>query len=252
MTQHGDEPMTQPPMIATTINGRWELLLPEHRAARPQWVAWEVERLASMHRNIRPGDLVFDVGTEEGDLSALFADWGADIVMFEPNPLVWPNIRVIFEGNELTHRVRGTYAGFADDKTYEANRLVKQRDGWPETAYGPVIGDHGFCRPEERPDLPRVTLSDYARRHGLAPTILTLDVEGSELRVMHGASSILHRFQPLVYISVHPDFMHKHYDQDPQQLFDYMESFGYRHLLLETDHEQHWVFYHPDGRGFIA
>jgi hypothetical protein len=61
----------------TLINGRWPLLLPDHRAARPSWGWWEATRLAAMHHFIQPGDVVYDVGAEEGDFPCLFSTWGA-------------------------------------------------------------------------------------------------------------------------------------------------------------------------------
>src|SRR5882724_6033705 len=86
----------------TLINGKWQLLLPKHRADRPEWkTGWEVERLDALRASIEPGKLVFDVGAEEGDMSALYALWGAQVVLFEPNERVWPNIRAIWEANRL-------------------------------------------------------------------------------------------------------------------------------------------------------
>lgn len=244
-------------MIPTVINGQWELLLPEHRAARAEWTSdagWERERLDSMHAHIRPGDLVFDIGTEEGDLSALYATWvgpEGGVCLFEPTDRTWPNVRAIFEANGLTSRIKGIWAGFASDQTVPADGRSgdpnEQRDGWPVSAYGPVIGDHGFSVIVERPDFPQVRLDDYASERGLTPDVITMDVEGAELRVVRGAERILNEVRPLLWISEHPQFMVDTFGDSQADLHKFVEGCGYRSTLLATDHEQHH-FYWPEER----
>jgi hypothetical protein len=259
--------MTDPAMVPTEINGRWTLLLPEHRAVRPEWPWWERERLDAMHRVItnmidaqprivdargvdigpphRP--LVYDIGAEEGDLPALWATWGARVALFEPNPRVWPNIRVIWEANHLPPPA-WAFAGFAgpehhipDDVPLTA--VAAGADSWPGCAYGPVIGDHGFCNLWERPDLP-VTTIDHAPG---TPDVLTLDVEGAEYEVLRGAERTLTDHHPVVFVSIHPEFMLDMYGYRPDRLQDYMRRLGYRAHHLATDHEEHWIFQHPNN-----
>lgn len=231
-------------MVRTEINGQWSLMLPEHRAARPEWDiangGWERERLDAMHAVIRPGHVVWDVGAEEGDMSALFVLWGADVVLAEPNPLVWPNIRAIFEGNRLRNPLwcwPGFFADRARDPLHPGYGL------WPESAYGPVIGDHGFCRVEERPDLLQTTIDATVAAGVPAPHVITMDVEGAEHLVLAGAAETLERYRPHVFVSVHPEFMHAHYGL-PDGLgtvLELMAGCGYGDgQLLAVDHEQHW------------
>ncbi|MFG1794151.1 FkbM family methyltransferase [Nocardia sp. NPDC049149] len=236
------------PMIPTLINGRWELLLPEHRAARPEWPVWEQERLAHMHDHIEEGTVVFDIGSEEGDFPALFTSWGADVVLFEPNWRVWPNIRVIWEANGLKGP-RGFFVGFSSNATVlrptqvEPIFLEPDRDGWPACAYGPVIGDHGFRNVSERfHDTPQTRLDDYRTRTGIRPDVVTLDVEGAELEVLKGAEGTLTEVRPLVYVSVHPAFMAAMFPYTVSALHDYMNGLDYRGEHLVTDHEEHWIF----------
>lgn len=248
-------------MITTLINNSWTLLLPEHRAIRPEWgiwyddsgaehFGWEVERLKSMNRNIGPGDVVFDVGTEEGDISALIQSWigtgDGGVCLFEPNDRVWSNVRTIFDANHLKPPL--TYwHGFAGNENGHLDTAEDYHD-WPEASTGPVISDHGFCNLNERPDIPAIRLDDFAVMTGAYPNVITIDVEGAELYVLDGALALLGAFRPLVYCSVHPEFASDMYHYNVQVLYDYMGDLGYRSKVLEVDHEHHVVFWHPEGR----
>jgi len=249
-------------MIDTKINGRWNLMLPEHRAARPEWqTGWEVERLDSMNANIRRGDIVYDIGAEEGDISALIASWvwpNGGVCLFEPNPKVWPNIKAIWDANNLRHPL-ATWVGFASDATSDAallddaGLLLLAHDpesGWPRCATElPVIGDHGFRHLAQETDVtPQITLTDFVRQTNIIPDVITMDVEGSELRVLRGARVLLHGMKPLVYLSMHPEFMDELYGDTPTDLLHFMADVGYVGMCLAVDHEEHWVFWHQLGR----
>lgn len=257
-------------MVPTEINGRWTLLLPEHRAARPEWPWWEAGRLAAMHHvisglvsdwqsHVDAGDephrdrpVVLDVGAEEGDFPALWSTWGANVMLAEPNPRVWPNIAAIFTANDLVAPLV-SWPGFLgnqpDDLTERTDHLEVL--GWPACADGPVIGDHGFCQLGERPDLPTATVDWLAGHTGAIPDVITMDVEGSELHVLRGAWQVLRGTwsdkRPHVFVSIHPEFMHHHYgiEDGVAEVRSLMHRAGYdtdRHVFICDDHEQHWWF----------
>lgn len=235
-------------MVPTTINHKWEIILPAHRAARGEvWDYWEAERMASMRDHIGPGDVVYDIGAEEGDMPGLWATWGAKVALFEPNPRVWPNMRVIWEANELPAPI-GCFVGFAgatDTFNQESSKRLADTgwvDGWPPCAYGPVIGDHGFANLCERPDIPVITLNTAATMIE-PPTVITIDVEGSELEVLAGAAAyVLSELRPKLWVSVHPPFMADMYGQTPDDLHGLLVGHGYRGEMVADDHEQHWMY----------
>ncbi len=237
-------------MVPTTINDRWTLLLPEHRHARPEWPWWEATRLAAMYHFIGYGDVVYDIGAEEGDFPALFAKWGAKVVLVEPNPKVWPNIKAIFEANELKPYYVGGFIGFASDVTRDSSDPdgVKLEDAlikkmWPVCAYGEVIGDHGFRHLAQETDTtPQMRIDEMVRRFGVPPTHITMDIEGSELVALHGAIETMREHRPYVWVSVHKDPLMDFYCSDPQQVYDLMESLDYKRIFLTYDHESHELF----------
>ena len=58
-------------MVRMLLNGKYELSIPDHRAARPQWLpengGWEAARTDAMAERIDEDDTVFYVGAEEGE-----------------------------------------------------------------------------------------------------------------------------------------------------------------------------------------
>jgi FkbM family methyltransferase len=234
------------PMVETTINGRWTLKLPEHRAARPVWAWWEATRLACMHHYLgQGGHVVYEIGAEEGDFPALWSSWGNDVVLFEPNERVWPNIKAIWEANDLNPPLT-CFVGFAGSTDDDSATAWSGR--FPACADGPVISDHGFLNLCERPDVQRTTIDKLAS-HPLErePTAISIDVEGAELHVLRGAEDVLRMHRPLVWVSVHRDFMRDMYGDTPEQVDEFMTAVGYEKTPLTTDHEQH-VFYWPKER----
>lgn len=241
-------------MIETKINGRWPLKLPKHRAERPEWATgWEVKRIHHMMKTISQTDVIFDIGAEEGDMSALFARQAKGSVLFEPNPRVWPNIKAIWEANNIK-KPFGYFVGFAsNDDVLVPHQLdfdnTVGEDGWPKCANGPIIGDHGFRElARQGTTTPQIRLDTFVDKYGIAPDIITMDVEGSELEVLRGAKMILKKIKPMVYVSIHPEFMFEMFDYWSANLFSYMWDLGYSHEVLDFDHEWHVRFWHPEGR----
>ena len=202
-----------------------------------------------MHAHLRPGMVLYDVGSEHGDLSALYAtwlrssgDWLADqagdmidpqlgtvpprggVVLVEGSELFWPVIRATFEANGL--RPVGCWAGFASDHdtpddmstpSWSTPSLTRGAE-WPGWA-GPSLHGaepsthHGFKSVVESKDtIPNIRFDTLAYRVG-APDALTIDVEGAELLVLRGSERILREYSPLVWVSVHPTLIAHDYPE---------------------------------------
>lgn len=226
--------------MSVVVNGRWPLNLPPFREEfHTENPAWEAEHLDSMHAHLRTGDVLYDIGAEQGDLPALYASWGCDVVCIEPAAHYWPNIRACFELNGTMPRAM--FHGFCDaDAPAWPTRLHR----WPTASEGPLFLDHGFCHLDERPEISRITVDDLTRIAG-APAALTIDVEGAEYRVLFGGRQTLAEHKPLLWVSVHQDmdWMQLRYPgQGVDAIRALLHGYGYTGDLLGTDHEAHWFF----------
>jgi FkbM family methyltransferase len=225
-------------MKQVTINYRWPLWMPEHRENRPGWNWWEWMALAALWDVVRPGDVLWDVGAEYGDLSALYATWGAEVVLIEAMPKAWPWIRQIWQAN-VARPPRGTACCLVGDA--EDDRPLNLCAGWPPISYEEEIEEPGFMAWEDG-NSPRRNLDTLLDAFS-APAIVVMDIEGSELRALFGAHRLLLEVRPIWKISVHPEMMRGKYGDTPDDLLVLMtDHYNYESHYIHYDHEQHWLF----------
>jgi FkbM family methyltransferase len=231
-------------MIKTTINGEFDIILAKHRADRPDWYqphGWEKLRLKSMHENISIGDVVYYVGAEEGEMAALCQMWGAEVVLFEPNPKVWSHFPITWSANNLKIPMV-CIPGFASDKINNLARIYYNE--WPPEVDNEILAAHGFKELYLEGDTyGQITIDSCVYKHGIKPpTAISLDVEGSEWRVLGGAERVLREYKPKIWLSGHPEFMLQQWNEALRDLRQWIKGLGYTETLLDYQHEVH-LFY---------
>jgi FkbM family methyltransferase len=245
-------------LVKTLLNGEYILILPEHRAERPEWHnkdGWEKARLKSMSENIGEGDVVYYVGSELGEMSALCAKWGAEVVNFEPNASAWPSIKATWQANGLPAPL-ANYAGFCsnvhqpvpknpDNNHWNGNGYELEADGWPRYASGEIIRAHGFSELYQEADgLPQYRIDNLVAEGLKIPTVITFDCEGSDWEVLKGAEDTLIKWRPKIWASIHPEFMFDQYGEYSRDFRNWIKDFGYKEHILDYQHELH-CYYEP-------
>lgn len=228
-------------MVKAKLNDQHFIYLPKHRADRPEWYTdkgWERKRLYSMYLKIKEGDTIFYVGAEEGEMPALCQIWGAKVVMFEPNAKVWPNIKAIWQANNLDGPLV-CVPGFASNKDFDTQYTMNV---FPAVADGEVIGDHGFKELHDPDNIPQIKIDTLVQRLGIIPTAISLDVEGSEWEVLRGAEDTLRKYRPKIWLSGHPEFLFRIYGEYLGDLRTWIKNIGYTETLLDYDHEVHLLY----------
>ena len=138
---------------------------------------------------VKPGDLVFDVGSHVGDRVAAFRRLGCRVVACEPNPPLVKTLRLIY-GRDANVTIEPVAVGAAageielainiDNPTVStASRdFVKASQGAPGWQ-GQVWG--------KRVRVAMTTLDALIARHG-TPVFMKIDVEGFEAEALAGLS----------------------------------------------------------------
>lgn len=228
-------------MIKCRVNGSWDIILPKHRADRPEWYTekgWEKERLMNMYGRIDKGDIVLYIGNEEGDMSGLIASWGAKLILVEPNPKVWPNTKAIWEANGFEQPL-ACFVGFASSQNTGLMTVIK--DGFPLCSDGEVIHDHGFMELRNH-NAEEIRIDSLCEILHTQPNHISIDVEGSEWEVLKGAEKTLFDHKPILWVSIHPEFMIQQYGQYSAELRAWIKEHGYKEHLLAYDHECHFMY----------
>lgn len=222
----------------------YEFDLPRPLADWDVYDYWEKERVESMRQHLQPGMTLFDVGTEQGWCDLIYAVFVGpeNMVLIEPSPYFWPNIQATWERN-FDVPPRFCYDGLLSDKTVDVRGTIDRGNDWPPCSDGPLIDRNSYQNLFDNDNrIPEMRLDDLVERSGVAPQALTIDVEGAELLVLHGAVGTLWEHHPLVWCSIHPDLMGRDYGHTPEQVHDFMRGQGYTGTHIATDHENHWIF----------
>lgn len=227
----------------------WPLrLTPDRVAFHAERPRWEAERLADCHRVLEPGMVVYDIGAECGDFTALYGSWGCEVVPIEPQPRYWPAIRAHLDANQITPL--SGFVGFAARRTELHPRhsdirgcLALAGGSWPPCAYGKLAPDFGFRHLAQQADsTPTLSIDNYDLLRCPPPDALMIDVEGAEWDVLQGAASVLTQYRPIVWVSASPETMKEWYGAELSDLHAYMAGFGYEAELLAVGHEQWWRY----------
>jgi FkbM family methyltransferase len=194
----------------------------------------DTSRMQSVKLNVGPGDVVFDIGAQDLAQSAIFASLigrgDGGVIPFEPNLNYWKNARIAWEKANLPPLLHYGHA-YASD----FNRFLPllDIDEWPTL---------------DMPDnVPHVRIDDFLSMCGRFPTVMHIDVNGSELRVLEGAFDTLRDAMPLIYCSIYGDRLAKE-GYSAQELYDFLGLLGYRSKLLSADSSINYVFWNPHGR----
>jgi FkbM family methyltransferase len=155
---------------------------PEHDAA-----------LDALYRGfVRPGDLVFDIGSHVGDRIGSFRRLGARVVAVEPQPLCIRAVRAIYAGDDDVIPVEAVCGTEKGSVTFYVNSgnptvstaspdFVKAADGaggWQDQVWDAQI------------EVPSTTLDTLIDRYGV-PAFVKIDVEGYEDAVLAGLNRAL-------------------------------------------------------------
>jgi len=138
-------------------------------------------------RFVKPGDLVFDVGSHVGDRIAAFRRLGARVIACEPNPPLVKTLRLIY-GRDARVTIEpvavGAQAGTIEMKINLDNPTVSTASRDFVTASQGAPGWEGQSW-DKSINVGATTLDALIARHGV-PAFIKIDVEGYEAEALAG------------------------------------------------------------------
>jgi FkbM family methyltransferase len=188
---------------------------------------WETEVIRELTRALRPGDVFFDVGGFVGAFTLLgsrLVGPNGRVVAFEPDP----GPRATLERNLKANGVHNvTVAPYAVGDHVGTVRL---------SASGDSVG-HVTSSGEI--EVRQVTLDSYCAEHNITPTVMKVDIEGSEAAALSG-SDVVQGLREFI-VEIHEPALRAQ-GVDPVALLDGLGSYE---LLESADRGNYGVLVRP-------
>jgi FkbM family methyltransferase len=190
---------------SASLGGK-HFLLPVHPTPPRSWnaaLAWRwsgnrsIRRLYERYLDRSPKGTLFDVGGNDGTHSYPFAAHGYRCVIFEPQPSCIAYIHETCAVNGFTE-VSTVRAVVTDEAEGDVDLWVS-----PSSWFSSRLKEHTErFETANAVRVPAVRLDQFATDQGLYPTVIKIDVEGWEWHVLSGATELLNRHRPNLFVEI--------------------------------------------------
>lgn len=185
---------------------------------------FEAGPIRALQAFVPPGSTVIDVGANIGFFTQRFADWagsGGMVIAVEPESRNFDELRRRCRTRNLTGVVK-LYQAVADEKSGTRHLLVN-----PDHP-----GDHRIGTAGE--PVEAITVDGLRQAHGRPITLIKIDVQGAEMRVLAGAEFTLTADKPALFTEVDRRALAE-FDSTIEDLLNFTRRHGYSPFRLKSD-----------------
>jgi FkbM family methyltransferase len=179
-----------------------------------------------LQRWVRPGTVVIDVGANVGFFTLQFASWvqgGGKVIALEPEPINYAALGCAIARAGSTAVVETIQAAAAETS---GEGILEINPDHP--------GDHKLGTKGARVDV--TTIDDLLAGRGWPEvSLIKIDVQGAESRVLAGAARTIQKFWPVLFIEVDDQGL-KRYGSSAREVFTRLNEKGYSiHQRVRAD-----------------
>ena len=180
----------------------------------------EIEPRDMLYSLVKNGTTIIDVGTNIGETLLNFAKINRDgrNIGFEPVPFLYEKAKTNIGLNEFENIELVNMALSSKAETLSFNETDENNSG-------------GTFLTRDNSDSVRavraVRLDDFAEQNRLENiSLIKIDVEGFEMEVLKGASEVLRKFRPTLFVEIDDAFLARQ-QSSAAAVFDLLVSHGY-------------------------
>lgn len=180
---------------------------------------YETFKTRAFMDNIRPGDVIYDVGGHVGYYTVLCATLAGEdgrVFVFEPRPMNVAYIRRHLQINNI-------------ENVELIEAAVSDKAGNARFHFGSGTGT-GHLADDGIIDVRTLVLDDMIDGDRYPdPDFIKMDIEGGETRALNGARNVIGKARPRMLLATHDDETHRF-------VTGFLDEFGYRYEVLNPEH----------------
>lgn len=189
------------------------------RAYSPLPLKWCYTQLARYEHPV-----LIDVGASTGCYSLLAAlHPGLTVWAYEPVPLTCQVLRANVALNNLGGRIKVQGLGISN---YVGNGILYEIKSDGGKGVSMIDGKPAFHKDCNIKQVKVKTIDAICKRHGIVPTLIKIDTEGSEKLVLEGARETIEKYRPFLLFEMSVENANQ-YGYNPSDCIAMLEKWGY-------------------------
>lgn len=196
----------------------------------------EADTIEKVLAEIKPGDVLYDIGSCVGLYALHAAMLGAKVIAFEPDPAYRKRLIRNIKINRLRQMVRFLDYAVSDQK----GLITLYTDGVEGNSPSlRQVGSRGNVNVKTDAIDNLISKGEIP-----APDIIKLDIEGAEILALRGMKNLLtsQKSPRFMFIEFHPDFL-LNFDSSFEECRALVESYGYKEVYSLRRSNQNHYFY---------
>lgn len=184
--------------------------------------------LNTLKNNIKPGDIVYDLGANEGYLSiisSIYAGSNGIVYAFEPMPKNFEKLTTHVKSNNIKN------IKVFDLAVSDSNGEIEFSDTDDLAGNTLISNSPKFSISDKRIKVQTITLDEFCEKNSEPlPNLIKIDVEGAEFKVLQGAAGVIKKSKPVIILATH-DY---HVPGVKNDCIAFLSELGYKHFSLNN------------------
>jgi FkbM family methyltransferase len=191
---------------------------------------YEKEAVLTWQTLLEPGMNVIDIGANTGYYTLVSAPKAAHVFAIEPATSARDMLRQNVELNKLANVTILSFA--ASDENGLADLYISGSDNMGMTGFKPAENFNGAVE-----YVNTMRMDDWWNQHSQPPiSMMKIDVEGAEMKVLQGMIHLLKSEQPILFIEAIEQQLAQ-FDSSLQQLYIFLKDLGYQAFQIKGINE---------------